>query len=71
MTEPSSKSRQQAEIAFAEAQSQFLARGPSISNIDPVAKAREEKTMRLREARLAKESEDKVNPAHSRPGKKA
>lgn len=58
MTEPHSKSRQQAEIAFAQAQSQFLARDRGASDPDPATTAREEKTSRLREARLAKERDD-------------
>lgn len=61
MTEPTSKSRQLAEIAFAEARSQFLARDPSTLDIDLVKQAHEEKTMRLRKARLARDAEDKTN----------
>jgi hypothetical protein len=57
MTEKHSKPRQQAEIAFAKAQSQFLARGRAGADTDPVARAREDKTLRLKKARLAKELE--------------
>jgi hypothetical protein len=54
MTQTPSKSRQQAEIAFDEAQSQFFARERAVEVPGSIA-AREEKTLRLREARLARE----------------
>lgn len=57
MTEKHSKPRQQAEIAFAQAQSEFLARGRAVVDTDPVTQAREDKTLRLKKARLAKELE--------------
>jgi len=61
--ESHSKSRQQAEIAFGKAQSQFLAREREKA---PVS-ARDEKTSRLREARLARESQERLNsPATSK-----
>ena len=66
MTEPPSKLRQQAETAFAEAQSQFLAKERRGPDVDPVAQARDEKTIRLRKVRLAKELEDKANIADAR-----
>lgn len=56
MTPTHSKSRQHAEIAFAEAQSQFLARGRPVEQIDATAQARAEKTLRLKTAREARES---------------
>lgn len=58
MTETFSKSRQQAERAFAKAQSQFLARNRVIEERDLLVQAREEKILRLKEARLAKELGD-------------
>lgn len=58
MTEKHSKSRQQAETAFSKTQSQFLARERALEEIDTIAVAREEKTLRLREARLAREQQD-------------
>ncbi|WP_429924384.1 hypothetical protein ACQY1H_16790 [Agrobacterium vitis] len=58
MAENYSKSRQQAEIAFDKEQSQFFARGRAVEEQDSLVLAREEKTLRLREARLAKESQD-------------
>jgi hypothetical protein len=58
MTENYSKSRQQAEAAFAAVQSQFLAKDRSAADLDPANQAREENTLRLKKARLAKESGD-------------
>lgn len=55
-----SKSRHQAELAFGKAQSQFLARNRAVDEHDFVAQARDEKTRRLREARLAKEQDDRA-----------
>ena len=57
MTEQLTKSRQTAEIAFAKTQSQFLARGRAIDEQDAITSARDEKTIRLREARLTRERE--------------
>ena len=54
-----SRSRQQAEIAFSKAQSQFVARTRAAEELDMVVQAREEKTARLRKAREAKELEDR------------
>ena len=51
MAEQYSKSRQQAEIAFGKAQSQFFARGQAFEELDSITAARNEKTQRLREAR--------------------
>lgn len=51
MTPTPSKSRQKAEMAFGKVQSQVRA----IEERDSVGLAREEKTLRLREARLARE----------------
>jgi hypothetical protein len=62
MTEAPSRSRQQAEIAFAQAQSQFLAKGRRAADPDPAATARAEKTQRLRDARLARERDDAATP---------
>jgi hypothetical protein len=58
MTETQSKSRQQAEIAFGETQTQFFARGHAVEEMDSIVEAREAKTLRLRELRLAKEAQD-------------
>lgn len=58
MSEQHSKSRHQAELAFGKAQSQFFARRQAFEELDAATAARNEKTARLREARLAKEAED-------------
>jgi hypothetical protein len=55
MAQTHSKSRQRAEIAFGKTQSQFVARQRVVEERDSLVLAREEKTTRLREARLAKE----------------
>lgn len=69
MTPTHSQSRQQAEIAFAEAQSQFRARERAADELDAAAEARREKTLRLRAARLARELEDRATaaPAPQKP----
>jgi hypothetical protein len=52
-----SKSRERAETAFNDVQSQFFARSSASQEIDHVAQARDAKTLRLREARLAHEKQ--------------
>lgn len=59
-TQTHSRSRQTAENAFSKAQSQFLARKRAIGELDLIASAREEKTSRLKGARLAKEADDRA-----------
>jgi hypothetical protein len=54
LTENFSKSRQRAEAAFRKVQS--LSRDSAISEIDAAAQARDEKTIRLRALRMAKEA---------------
>lgn len=71
MSETHSKSRQRAEIAFGKAQSQLLARERVAEERDSVTLAREEKTMRLREARLAKELQDRTTAAAAFISKRA
>lgn len=56
MSERTSKSRAQAEAAFSKTQTEFLARSRTISEIDAVTNARDEKTARLRQMRLEKEA---------------
>ena len=56
MTETQSKARIQAEAAFGKTQSQFLAKNRIISENDAVVQERDEKTMRLRALRMAKEA---------------
>ena len=60
MTQTFSKSRQTAETAFHKVQSQFFARDQAVEEQDFVTMAREAKTTRLREARMAKESDDRA-----------
>lgn len=56
---------QQAERAFAKTQSQFLARNRAADERDLALSARDEKTSRLKEARLARDAadRDKATPA--------
>jgi hypothetical protein len=56
MNQTYSRSRQQAEIAFDRVQSQFLARSEPLEKVDPVAQAREAKTARLWNARMARDA---------------
>ncbi len=63
MTETLSKARKQAEIAFGKAQSEFMARSRAVEVVDPTVRAREEKTLRLRQAREAKELQDRLAAA--------
>ena len=73
MSEHYSKPRQQAEIAFGKTQSQFFARGQAFEELDSITAARNEKTARLREARLAKEAQDSLalaaKPVQKRTGR--
>ncbi|MGV1760896.1 hypothetical protein ACQZ6F_29050 [Rhizobium sp. A22-96] len=55
MTEAYSKSRQMAEIAFGNAQTQFFAKDKAVEELLSVAQSREAKTLRLRAARLSRE----------------
>lgn len=67
MTENSSKTREQAELAFSKTQTEFLARSRTISEIDAVAAERDAKTARLRELRLEKEAN--ATPKITKPKK--
>lgn len=71
MTETYSKSRQQAEVAFGKAQTEFFARGQAVEVLDSIAQARDEKTLRLREARKAKELHDRLSATAVGIGKRA
>ncbi len=66
-----SKSRQQAEVAFGNVQSQFFARNSAVEELDSLARSREEKTLRLREARLSKEAQDRAAATGSLLAKRA
>lgn len=71
MTEIYSKSRQQAEIAFGKTQSVGLARDRAVEELDTIVQAREEKTARLREARIAKEVADRAKACIGLTAKRA
>lgn len=60
MTETHSKSRQEAEIPFGNVQTQFFAKNAAIEELKSAEQARDEKTLRLREARLAKEQAERA-----------
>jgi len=61
MTETYSKSRQQAEIAFGNVQAKFFSNNSAREELQSAEQAREEKTLRLREARLAKEEAERAS----------
>ncbi len=61
MAETYSKSRQKAEIAFGNVQMQFVAKNNAVEELKSEAERREAKTVRLREARLAKELADRTS----------
>ena len=71
MTQTQSRSRQQAEIAFGKVQTEFFARGQAVEALDTIAQARDEKTLRLREARKAKELVDHLSAPKAVIGKRA
>jgi hypothetical protein len=54
-----SRLRQQAEIAFTRTQSQLLARKRAVEELDATVQAHDDKTSRLRNARLGKELENR------------
>ena len=56
-----SKARKIAEAEFTRNQSQLFAKNKANEELDHIAIAREEKTARLREARLAKEENDRTS----------
>jgi len=55
MTETYSKSRQRAETAFGNLQTEFFAKNHAAEELESLVQARDAKTLRLRDARLAKE----------------
>lgn len=63
MTPTHSQAREQAEIAFAKAQSQFLARERPVEERDAIAQARAEKTLRLKAARMARDQDERARAA--------
>jgi hypothetical protein len=71
MTQAHSKSRQKAEIAFSNEQTQFFAKKNAVEELDSVVQARDAKTVRLREARLAKELADRMSATSNLIAKRA
>lgn len=61
MTENYSRQRQEAETAFGKTQSPRTARDRAFDEIDAIKAAGEEKTLRLRKARLAREAQGKAD----------
>jgi hypothetical protein len=66
-----SRLRQQAEIAFTRTQSQFLARKRAVEELDATVQAHDDKTSRLRKARLDKELENRGRVTASLLAKRA
>ncbi|HZG29017.1 MAG TPA: hypothetical protein VE079_11205 [Ensifer sp.] len=71
MTQTYSKPRQQAERAFSNIQMQFFAKNDAVEELASVAYARDAKTLRLREARIAKEVADRVSVTSNLIAKRA
>jgi hypothetical protein len=71
MTETYSKSRQHAETAFGHLQTEFFAKNNAAEELESVAQARDAKTFRLREARLAKEQADRISATSALLAKRA
>lgn len=71
MSESHSRQRQQAEDAFNKTQTPRSARDRAFDEIDAIKVAAEEKTSRLREARLTKEAQGKAKTAGKPRGKRA
>lgn len=61
MTQIYSKSRQRPEIAFGNVQAEFYAKNNAVEELESAVQARDAKTLRLREARLAKELLDRTS----------
>ena len=66
-----SRSRADAEVAFGKTTSQLLARARIVSERDTLVQARDEKTERLRELRLAKAASEPTPPVASRAKRSA
>ncbi|WP_025662429.1 hypothetical protein [Rhizobium sp. IBUN] len=65
MTDRYSNSRHQAEHAFSNVQTQFFAKNNATEELEAVAQARDAKTLRLREARLARELSDRRSATYN------
>ncbi|KJF71080.1 MULTISPECIES: hypothetical protein [Rhizobium/Agrobacterium group] len=71
MTEKYSISRQKAEVAFSNIQAPFFAKDKAMDELDSITQSREAKTLRLREARLAKEESDRISATSALIAKRA
>ncbi|WP_454702788.1 hypothetical protein [Agrobacterium burrii] len=71
MTEKYSISRQKAEIALSDIQAPFFAKEEAFEELDSIARSREAKSLRLREARLAKEQSDRASATSALLAKRA
>lgn len=71
MTETYSKTRQQAEVAFGNVQSHFFSKSNALEELQSEEQAREAKTLRLREARLAKEQAERMSATAAPVAKRA
>lgn len=71
MTDKYSPSRQKAETAFSNIQTQFFAKDKAVEELESLTQSREAKTLRLREARLAKEQEDRMSATSALLAKRA
>ncbi|AOF91496.1 hypothetical protein [Sinorhizobium sp. RAC02] len=71
MTGKYSISRQKAEVAFSNIQTQFFAKDKAVEELASLTQSREEKTLRLREARLAKELDERASATSALIAKRA
>lgn len=71
MTQTQSRSRQRAEIAFGDVQKQIFAKDRAVEELDSIVLARDAKTLRLREARLAKEAQNRASATAALIAKRA
>ncbi|MBB3313291.1 hypothetical protein FHT78_005083 [Rhizobium sp. BK196] len=67
MTETYSKARHKAEIAFGNLQTEFFSKNNAVEELASQALARGAKTLRLREARLAKEEAARLAASTTAP----
>ncbi|MEA3535318.1 hypothetical protein [Rhizobium sp. CC-YZS058] len=70
MTNTTAKSLRQAEALFTKPAPPSTARERAFEELDSIALARDEKTVRLREARLAKEVRDAATPQAKPPARR-
>lgn len=71
MTETYSKSRQRAEVAFGNVQTQFFAKSQAVEELQSDAQSQQAKTLRLREARLARECDNRASATSALIAKRA